>query len=471
MSSKPTLRDVPSIGSLLDDPEVRKRFPTASRKMLTLALRRVADRWRRSIRRGQPPPGGVSRKAFLDLAGENLRDLQQPGLRPVINATGVILSTNLGRAPLAPQIIEHVDRVGRGYSDLETDLETGTRGHRDVHTADLLTRLTGAPAALVVNNNAAAVVLILNTFARDREVIVSRGELIEIGGSFRLPEVMAASGARLVEVGTTNRTYLKDYRQAITERTALLFRSHTSNYRLIGFTHRPELEELARLGRRKGLLTVEDLGSGLLEYLGQEVLAGEPTVQQAVRSGADLTCFSGDKLLGGPQCGIIVGRRRLITRLRQNPLSRAIRVGKLTLAALEAVLRMYRYLDDPSQVLPHLRMIGQSAQAVRARARRLLQRLGPELRQLFQARLHSGESAVGGGSCPGAQLDTCLIGLQVRGVSSSRLARMLRLGDPAVIGRIAGQQVMLDLRTVDRGQMGDLRRALTALADRIRRER
>jgi len=471
MSSKPTLRDVPSIGSLLDDPEVRNRFQDCSRKMLTLALRHVADRWRRSIRRGQGPPGGTSRVAFLEQVGERLRDLRQPGLRPVINATGVILSTNLGRAPLAPEFVGHIDRIGREYSSLETDLETGVRGRRDVHAADLLTRLTGAPAALVVNNNAAAVVLILNTLARDREVIVSRGELIEIGGSFRLPEVMTASGARLVEVGTTNRTYLKDYRRAITERTALLFRSHTSNYLMVGFTHRPELSELVRLGRRKGLLTVEDLGSGLLEHFGQEVLADEPTVRQAVRSGADLVCFSGDKLLGGPQCGIIVGKRRLISRLRQNPLSRAIRVGKLTLAALEAVLRTYRYLDDPSQVLPHLQMIGQSAQAVRARAGRLLKGLGPELGQFFQAELHSGQSTVGGGSCPGARLDTCLIGLRVRGLSASRLARMLRLGDPPVIGRIAGQRVMLDLRTVSGRQLGDLRRALTALSDRIRRER
>ena len=471
MTQKVTLRHVPSIGSLLDDPEVRRRFRTSSRKILTLALRRVADRWRRAIRRGESPPGGVSRKAFLEQAEKMIQELGRSGLRPVINATGVILSTNLGRAPLAPAIVEQVGRIGGGYSSLETDLEAGRRGRRDGHVAGLLERLTGAPAALVVNNNAAAVVLILSTFARDREVIVSRGELIEIGGSFRLPEVMAASGARLVEVGTTNRTYLKDYRQAITEQTALLFRSHTSNYRLIGFTHRPELEELVRLGRRKGLLTVEDLGSGLLERFGQEALAGEPTVRQAVRSGADLICFSGDKLLGGPQCGIVLGRQRLVTRLRANPLSRAIRVGKLTLAALESVLRQYRYVDDPSQALPHLRMVALSAEAVRARARRLLRRLGPEFGRLLQAELHHGRSAVGGGSCPGAQLDTCLIGLRAEGVSASRLARMLRTGDPAVIGRIVGQQVMLDLRTVGDRQTGDLRRALTVLGDRIRRKR
>jgi L-seryl-tRNA(Ser) seleniumtransferase len=407
----------------------------------------------------------------LDQAEEMLRDLSRPGLRPVINATGVILSTNLGRAPLAPEIVEHLDRICRGYSNLETDLASGSRGRRDTHVTGLLTRITGAPAALVVNNNAAAVVLILNTFAQDREVIVSRGELIEIGGSFRLPEVMAASGARLVEVGTTNRTYLKDYRRAITARTALLFRSHTSNYRLVGYTHRPSPEELVRLGRRKGLVTFEDLGSGLVEDFQQDVLDSEPTVRRAVRSGADLISFSGDKLLGGPQCGIIVGRRRLITRLRDNPLSRALRVGKMTLAALEAVLRVYRHADAPSRILPHLQMIGQPAGAVKARARRLLRRLGPEFNRLLQAELHDGSSAVGGGSCPGARLDTCLIGLRARGLSADRLAGMLRSGDPAVIGRIVDRRVMLDLRTVDRRQTAELRRALTALSERIRRRR
>jgi L-seryl-tRNA(Ser) seleniumtransferase len=467
MPKELTLRDVPSIGSLLDDPQVRKRFQTSSRKMLAAALRLVADRWRRSIRRGQQPPGGSSREAFLDQVEKMLRDLGRPGLRPVINATGVILSTNLGRAPLAPGIADHLGRIAGGYSNLETDLESGSRGRRDVHVTGLLTRITGAPAAMVVNNNAAAVVLVLNTFARDREVIVSRGELIEIGGSFRLPEVMAASGARLVEVGSTNRTYLKDYRQAISDRTALFFRSHTSNYRVVGYTHRPQLEALVRLSRRKGLLTFEDLGSGLVEDFAEDLLAGEPTIRQAVRSKADLVSFSGDKLLGGPQCGIIIGRRRLITRLRENPLFRAVRVGKLTLAALEAVLLWYLYDDEPARGLPHLRMIGTSAQAVRARARRLLRRLGPEFGRRLQAELHNGESTIGGGSCPGARLDTCLIGLRARGLSAERLARMLRTGDPAVIGRIAGDRVMLDLRTVTRDQTGDLRRALTALSGRI----
>jgi len=468
MSKELTLRDVPSIGSFLDDPMVRERFQAYSRKMLTVALRQVADRWRRSIRRDGRLIRGASREAFLNQVEEMLQILARPGMRPVINATGVILSTNLGRAPLSREAARHVQRISGGYTSLETDLETGRRGHRDVHVVELLTRITGAPAALVVNNNAAAVVLILNTFARDRQVIVSRGELIEIGGSFRLPEVMAASGAQLVEVGTTNRTYLKDYGRAVSERTALIFRSHTSNYQVVGFTHRPSLEELVRLGRRKKLLTVEDLGSGLFEGFEREDLAGEPTVREAVRSGADLVSFSGDKLLGGPQCGIITGRRRLVTRLRENPLFRAIRVGKLTLAALEAVLRQYRYADDPGRALPHLKMIRQSAAAVRARARRLLRDLGPEFEKLFQVRLHDGQSAIGGGSCPGAQLPTCLIGLRTDGVSADRLARMLRMGHPAVVGRIAGQRVMLDLRTVGSDEIADLRRAMKALSDRIR---
>jgi L-seryl-tRNA(Ser) seleniumtransferase len=471
MPTDPSLRDVPSIGSLLDDSTVRERFRGYSRKMLTAALRSVADRWRRSIRRGDRLPQGTSRTTFLDQVEEALEILSRPGLRPVINATGVILSTNLGRAPLARQIVENVTRVAGGYSSLETDLVTGTRGRRDVHVIDLLKRLTGSPAALVVNNNAAAVMLILNTFAKDRAVIVSRGELIEIGGSFRLPQVMAASGARLVEVGTTNRTYLEDYVRAITDQTALLFRSHTSNYRMVGFTHRPSLEELVDLGRRKGLLTVEDLGSGLLADFKTDDLAGEPTVRETVRSGVDLVCFSGDKLLGGPQCGIVLGRQRLVNKLRQNPLYRAVRLGKLTLAALEATLRLYLYADRSERLLPHLGMIRQPAASVRRRADRLLRQLKPEFQNLVQARLYSGQSAIGGGSYPGTQLATCLIGLRAEGLSASRLARMLRLGDPPVVGRIVGQRVMLDLRTVSSGELGGLRRALTALVEQVRRHR
>jgi L-seryl-tRNA(Ser) seleniumtransferase len=470
VSANVSMRDVPSIGTLLDDPGVKRRFRKYSRKMCAEAMRRVADRWRQIIRQGKKPsPRGATRGAFLDQVSEVLETTARPSLRPVINATGVVLNTNLGRAPLAPEAIEQIRLVSSGYCNLEAALDTGSRGRRGDHVDRLLVRLSRAPAALVVNNNAAAVMLILNTFAQGREVIVSRGELIEIGGSFRLPDVMSASGARLVEVGTTNRTYLKDYQKAVNAETAMLFRSHTSNYQVVGFTHRPSLEELVRLGRRKKLLTVEDLGSGLLHDFGSQDLADEPTLRWAVRSGADLVCFSGDKLLGGPQCGIIVGRQRLLSQLRQNPMSRAMRVGKMTLSALEAVLRQYLYEDHPEDVIPHLKMIRQPASAVRERARRLLRQLRPAFGDRVEARLINGHSAIGGGSDPGGCLATCLIALRIKGMPPARAARLLRTGDPPVIGRIGGHRLLLDLRTVSSGEMSGLRAALTGLCRHIER--
>jgi L-seryl-tRNA(Ser) seleniumtransferase len=369
---------------------------------------------------------------------------------------------------MAPEVVEALSRIAAGYCNLETELKPGTRGHRMLHVEGLITKLTGAPSAMVVNNNAAAVLLVLNTFAKGREVIVSRGELIEIGGSFRLPEVMASSEAQLVEVGTTNRTYLEDYKRAITERTAMLFRSHTSNYKVVGFTARPSLQELAQLGRRRRLLTVEDLGSGLLAGLEESELGDEPTVVEAVKSGVDLITFSGDKLLGGPQCGIILGRRRLVTRLRSNPLARAIRVGKLTLAALEAVLRLYTYADQPAEKLPHLKMILQPVAKVRRRAKRLLGKVQPLSGDVLELKLVDGFSAVGGGSYPGAQVPTCLIGLRASGLSPTRMAQKLRMGDPPVLSRVAGKRLLLDLRTVMPGELAGLERALVRLCQETR---
>lgn len=468
MSSSISLRDLPSIGALLDDGSVRERFGQFPRKMLVEAMRRVVVQWRNLIRQGTEPPCGVSRAAFLHQVEVMLSVMARHSLRPVINATGVILSTNLGRAPLAGEVIQALSRIAAGYCNLETELRPGTRGHRMVHVEGLLTKLTGAPSAMVVNNNAAAVLLVLSTFAKGREVIVSRGELIEIGGSFRLPEVMASSEAQLVEVGTTNRTYLEDYKRAIAERTAMLFRSHTSNYKVVGFTARPSLQELVQLGRRRRLLTVEDLGSGLVVGLKESGLGDEPTVVEAVKSGVDLVTFSGDKLLGGPQCGIILGRQRLITRLRRNPLARAIRVGKLTLAALEAVLRIYTYADKPAERLPHLKMVLQPVAEVRRRARSLLGKLKPLSGDDLEITLVDGFSAVGGGSYPGAQVPTCLIGLRASGLSPTQMAQKLRMGDPPVLGRVAGNRLLLDLRTVMSGELAGIQRALVRLCEEIR---
>jgi len=468
VSSSISLRDLPSIGAFLDDRSVRERFGQFPRKLLAEAMRRVVNQWRNLLRQGTEPSCGVSRAAFLDQVELLLNDMARNSLRPVINATGVILNTNLGRAPLAEEVVQALSRVAAGYCNLETELKPGTRGHRMVHVEGLVTKLTGAPSAMVVNNNAAAVLLVLNTFAKGREVIVSRGELIEIGGSFRLPEVMASSEAELVEVGTTNRTYLEDYKGAVTERTAMLFRSHTSNYMVVGFTARPSLQELVQLGRRRRLLTVEDLGSGLLAGLEESELGDEPTVVEAVRSGVDLITFSGDKLLGGPQCGIILGRQRLITRLRRNPLARAIRVGKLTLAALEAVLRLYAYADEPAARLPHLKMILQPVAEVRRRAKRLLGKVRPLSGDDLEAKLVDGFSAVGGGSYPGAQVPTCLIGLRARALSPTQMAQRLRMSDPPVLSRIAGNRLLLDLRTVMPGELASLQRIVVRLCEEIR---
>jgi len=467
VASSVSLRDLPSIGRLLDDQSVKERFRQSSRKLLVETMRRVLAQWRELIRRGERPACGVSQQAFLDEVERMLAIMVMPSLRPVINATGVILNTNLGRAPLAGEAVEALLHVASGYCNLELELEAGARGNRLVHVEGLLTRLTGSSSAMVVNNNAAAVLLVLNTLAKGRDVIVSRGELIEIGGSFRLPEVMASSEAHLVEVGTTNRTYLEDYKRAITEKTALLFRSHTSNYQVVGFTARPSLHELVQLGKRKGLLTVEDLGSGLLAGLPESDLGDEPTVVEAVKSGVDLVTFSGDKLLGGPQCGIILGRPRLINRLRKNPLARAIRVGKLTLAALEAVLRLYAYTDKPGEKMPHLEMVMQSAATIQRRARRLLKKLHDLFGDKLEAKLMHGFSAVGGGSYPGVQVPTHLIGLRAPGFSPIQLARMLRVGDPPVIGRIAGNRLLLDLRTVTSDELAGLQRALIRLSEEI----
>jgi len=347
------LRDLPSVDELargLDDP------------LAVAAARTVLDRAREEIRAGAEP-GDLAER----LAAE-LRAVRAPSLRRVLNATGVIVHTNLGRAPLAAEAIAQVVETARGYSNLELDLTEGTRGSRQDHVAALLRRLTGAEAALVVNNNAAAVLLALAALGEGREVVVSRGELIEIGDGFRIPDVLMRSGARLVEVGTTNRTRTKDYEKAIGPNTALLLRVHQSNFRVVGFTELPRLEELAALARRHGLPLVDDQGSGALTEL-----PGEPTAKQSLATGSDLVCFSGDKLLGGPQAGIVVGRADLVEQLRRHPLQRAMRADKLTLAALEGTLRLY--LDAPERI-PVLRMLGQDAGTVRVRAERLASLVG-----------------------------------------------------------------------------------------------
>ena len=413
------LRDLPSVDELaraVDDP------------LAVDAARAVLARAREDITAGFDPGDLVER------LGAELEAARRPALRRTLNATGVLVHTNLGRAPLADAALERIREVGRGYSNLEYDLTTGTRGSRQDHVAALLRRLTGAEGALVVNNNAAALLLALAALAEGREVVVSRGELIEIGDGFRIPDVLERSGARLVEVGTTNRTRAADYERAIGAETALLLRVHQSNFRVVGFTELPTVEELAGIARRHGLPLVVDLGSGVLVELPEE-----PSARQSLEAGADLVCFSGDKLLGGPQAGIAVGRTELIQRLRRHPLQRALRADKLTLAALEGTLGLYLEPKRAWREVPVLRMLVEPLAAVRARAERLA--------GLVDGALEETVARVGGGALPLAELPSfaCAVG--------EELAAGLRAGDPPVIGIVRDGRLLLDCRTLSEAEV------------------
>ncbi|HHL22013.1 MAG TPA: L-seryl-tRNA(Sec) selenium transferase [Aliiroseovarius sp.] len=433
------LRNLPSVDRLLQTEAVAELAARWGHTLTVAAIRETLDAARAAIRAGGPAPSPAE---LAVQAAERLAASLRPTLRPAINATGVIVHTNLGRAPLSAEARAAMNAVAVGYSNLEYDLEAGKRGSRYVHAEELLCRLTGAEAALVVNNNAAAVLLILMCFAQGREVIISRGQLVEIGGGFRIPDVMRQSGAHLVEVGTTNRTYARDYEAAIGEKTVALMRVHRSNFRLLGFTHEPALAELVPLAEAEGLLLFDDLGSGTLLDTARYGLTHEPTIQESVAAGASLVSCSGDKLLGGPQAGIILGRADLIARLKKFPLTRALRVDKTTLAGLQATLRHY-LLDEAAEKVPVWRMIGQSEAALAERAaawQRELQARG------VAAQIVPGRSTVGGGSLPGETLPTRLIALTAD--SPDALAARLRAGEPPVIARIEADRLVLDPRTV-----------------------
>jgi L-seryl-tRNA(Ser) seleniumtransferase len=417
------LRELPSVHEAFESlSPALSRFP---RSLVVAEIRRAIESLRTEIRRGAAHGPSLETRV-----GSALAALERPSLRRVINATGVVLHTNLGRAPLPSASLP------AGYSNLEYDLAAGRRGKRDVHISGLLERLFGA-SGIAVNNNAAAVFLALNEFAFGGEVIVSRGELVEIGDGFRIPDIMARSGAVLVETGTTNRTHLDDYRAAITDRTRLLLRVHPSNFRIQGFTARPEISELAGLARERGIPLYEDLGSGCASDLHAFGIA-EPLVSESLHAGADLVSFSGDKLLGGPQAGLLVGKQDLVARMRRNPLFRALRVDKMVYHALESTLR--NVLLERWDQIPALAMIRQSPQEIYLRAEALLSRW-PSI----EAQVLPGTSIIGGGSTPEQSLDTWLIAMTENAV---RLDAQLRAGDPPVIGRIEDDRLMLDLRTV-----------------------
>ncbi|HEV8180541.1 MAG TPA: L-seryl-tRNA(Sec) selenium transferase [Gaiellaceae bacterium] len=425
------LRDLPSVDELAR---------AAGDPLAVDAARAVIERARDEIRAGADPGDLAARMR------EELADTRQPRLRRVLNATGVVVHTNLGRAPLAEEALARVVEVGRSYSNLEFDLAEGVRGSRQDHVAAILRRLTGAEAALVVNNNAAAVLLALAALAEGRDVVVSRGELIEIGDGFRIPDVLARSGARLVEVGTTNRTRAADYEKAIGPETAVLLRVHQSNFRVVGFEERPRLEEVAAVARRHDLPLVDDLGSGHVFpsnrlLLGQE----EPTVRESLAAGADLVCFSGDKLLGGPQAGIVLGRAELVERLRRHPLQRALRIDKLSLAALEGTLLLH--LEAPERI-PILRALAQETPAVRERAERLAAATGGELEETV--------GRVGGGALPLAELPSFACALE------ESLAEPLRAGEPPVVGVVRDGRLLLDCLTLTDEEADEAAAAVSA---------
>jgi L-seryl-tRNA(Ser) seleniumtransferase len=457
-------RFIPSVDRLLSTEELKAALDRHPRWVVLQEVRALLD----DLRAGAIPivTEAAGREAWYgELAAEAARRAAAASglsLRRVLNATGVVLHTNLGRAPLARRAMDHALEIGARYSNLELDLATGERGTRYAHVRDLICALTGAEDAIVVNNNAAAVLLCLSELAAGREVVTSRGELVEIGGSFRIPDIMRQSGCRLVEVGTTNRTHLADYERALTEDTALLLKVHTSNFRIVGFTASVPVADLVPLARPRGLPVMHDLGAGCLIDLRPLGLPHEPTVQQALSEGADLVTFSGDKLLGGPQLGIIAGRAELIGRLQKHPLLRALRVDKMTLAAFEATLRIYRDARDPAAEVPALRMLAASAESIRERAAPLAARLAGELPAGSSVEVIAGSSQVGAGSAPGVDLPTWLIAIRPRQPEVAVIEARLRSMTPAVLLRVHAGALLVDLRTVDPDEEEALLAALVA---------
>ncbi len=443
------LRQIPSVDELLAQPRLAALSKRADRNLVVEVARAVlADLRARIAGDSNWTAISLDAAAVEDLISVQVERILSRSLQPVINATGVILHTNLGRAPLPETVVDEFRRTATQYNNLEYDLEAGARGKRDVHTAELLTRLTGAEAAIVVNNCAAAVLVTLAALARGGEVIVSRGELIEIGDGFRIPEIMEQSGAILREVGTTNRTHLADYENAINEKTRLLLRVHPSNFKVTGFTDKPSLEELVALSQGRGLPLVEDLGSGCLVEL-SEYGVSEPTVRQSIDAGVSVVMFSGDKLLGGPQAGIIAGKKELIARIRRYPLFRALRVDKLTIAALEATLGAY--LRAAWDEIPAIRMIRATPQELKRRAENFIRELRPELPlDEVEIEIADGSSLAGGGSTPSQSLPTQIIRIASARYSATKLEQRLRRAPAggSVIARVEDDRLILDLRTV-----------------------
>ena len=459
-------RMIPAVDRLLNSPgllEVSARYP---RSLVLKAINQVLDEIRRRILSGE----GFDDSSMLSLENvshhvrEKLANLSRPSLRPVINATGIVVHTNLGRSILSEKALRKFRPIAGGYSNLEYDLAQGKRGSRYTHVEGILKEITGAEAAMVVNNNAAAVLLSLDTLAKGREVVVSRGQLVEIGGSFRIPEVMRKSGAKMVEVGTTNKTHLRDYEEVIGPDTALLLKVHTSNFQVIGFTEEVPTPELVNLGRKYSIPVMEDLGSGCFVDFSRYGLNKEPMVQEVLADGADLVTFSGDKLLGGPQAGVILGQANLVEAIRKNQLNRALRIDKLTLLAMEETLRLYRDEGTAIREIPTLKMICQPYKRMKTKAEKLLKITGSLKSPNFDLHLSEGESKVGGGALPLLVIPTCLLRIIPKKLSAHAIEAWFRSYDPPIIGRVEKEHVLFDVRTIQNRELKTVAQAIGALA-------
>jgi L-seryl-tRNA(Ser) seleniumtransferase len=455
------LRQLPSVDEMLKDDRVKAWLGAHPRVLVLEAVRTAIDRKREQILRtaGAAAPE-LTPSAVVDAAGVLLAELSQPSLRPLINATGVVVHTNLGRSILSEEAVRRVIAVNRSYSNLEYDIRAGERGKRYSHIEGILTRLTGAEAATAVNNNAAAVLLCLNTLAKGREVVVSRGELVEIGGSFRVPEVMERSSAVLREVGSTNKTHLKDYQKAINENTGLLLKVHTSNYKIVGFTKDVSPAELADLGRKHKVPVMWDLGSGSFVDLASYGIGDEPTVKQAMDAGVDILTFSGDKLLGGPQAGMVLGGKKYLDLIRSNPLARALRIDKMTLAALEATLTQYLDGEKALRDIPTLWMLTQPLSEIERKAELLAAGLRTPGGGALTVAIQDDLSQTGGGALPTGRLETKVVAVAHASLNANQIESRLRLGSPAIITRIKEGMVLFDPRTLNDGEIGKIAEAI-----------
>ncbi|MDJ0766253.1 MAG: L-seryl-tRNA(Sec) selenium transferase [Myxococcota bacterium] len=460
------LKRLPSVEVLLGHEIIKGLVSTAGRSVVLKAVRAVLDEVRNRYQSGdltEFPDASDIEGWLCAQVHDYINKRYSSSLKPAINATGVVLHTGLGRAVLTPAATQAAQAVMETYCTLAIDPETGRRGHRDSHLNDLICELTGAEAATVVGNNAAATMLVLNTLAKDRQVIVSRGQLVEIGGSFRMPEVMETSSAELKDVGTTNKTHLWDYERAICEETGAIMRVHHSNYRILGFSSEPSLAELTDLAHQHGLPIIDDIGSGALVDLSQYGVEREPLVRDSIQLGVDVVCFSGDKLIGGPQAGIIIGKAEIVKRIRKNPLARAFRVGKMTIAALEATLKLFL---DPARLAkthPVYRMFAATPGQLSRRARRVLNALKPTVMPEVTLAIVNGHSQIGSGSVPVETLPSKLLSIKTTRPSAGEVARRLRYSNPAIFARVHKDAVLLDFRTIAPGEDQWVRAALNRI--------